>query len=38
MSEFDNFADVYEDVHAENIKGSGFGPSYFDEMKNFPDK
>ena len=33
MSEFDKFAGKYEDIHAENIKTSGYDPSYFDEMK-----
>jgi len=33
MSEFDKFADNYDDIHSENIKTSGYRPSYFDEMK-----
>jgi SAM-dependent methyltransferase len=33
MSEFDKFAGKYEDIHAENIKASGYAPSYFDELK-----
>lgn len=33
MSEFDSFAHDYEYLHSENIKISGFPPSYFDEYK-----
>jgi len=33
MSEFDSFANDYEDLHSENIKTSGFSPAYFDEYK-----
>ncbi len=33
MAQFDKFADSYDDLHAESIKASGYGPSYFDEMK-----
>lgn len=31
--EFDEFAEDYDKLHAKNIAGSGFSPSYFDEYK-----
>jgi SAM-dependent methyltransferase len=33
MSDFDRFVSDYESIHAENIRKSGFHPSYFDESK-----
>ncbi|MGD0280888.1 MAG: class I SAM-dependent methyltransferase [Dissulfurispiraceae bacterium] len=33
MEEFDKYADSYETLHAENIRVTGFSPSYFDESK-----
>lgn len=33
MEEFDKYARDYESLHSENIRLSGFGPSYFDESK-----
>jgi SAM-dependent methyltransferase len=33
MAQFDKFAGTYDELHAESIKASGYGPSYFDEMK-----
>lgn len=33
MSDFDKFSDEYERIHSENIRVSGFDPSYFDESK-----
>ena len=33
MAEFDKYSRNYEALHSENIKISGFGPSYFDESK-----
>jgi SAM-dependent methyltransferase len=33
MTEFDDIVDDYEDMHAENVKASGFPPAYFDEYK-----
>ena len=32
-ADFDHFADEYEKLHRDSIKGSGFDPSYFDEHK-----
>ncbi len=33
MAEFDKYSSNYEALHSENIRISGFGPSYFDESK-----
>lgn len=33
MTEFDRYALEYEHMHAENVKPSGYEPSYFDEYK-----
>ncbi len=33
MAEFDKYAGSYEELHAANIRLSGFGPAYFDEYK-----
>lgn len=33
LPNFDDYAEVYDDLVAQNIKASGFTPSYFDEHK-----
>lgn len=33
MSEFDKYARDYDDMHAENVKSSGYTPAFFDEYK-----
>jgi SAM-dependent methyltransferase len=33
MTEFDKYASEYERMHAENVKASGYSPTFFDEYK-----
>lgn len=33
LPNFDDYAEIYDDLVAQNIKASGFSPSYFDEHK-----
>ena len=33
MSEFDKYAKDYVDMHAANVRASGYTPSFFDEYK-----
>ncbi len=33
LPDFDDYAEIYDDLVAQNIKASGFAPGYFDEHK-----